>query len=48
MIIWLLLYQLMNKKKKYLGIIPARGQSKRLKNKNILDINFVKKKIFFL
>lgn len=39
MIIWLLLYQLMNKKKKYLGIIPARGQSKRLKNKNILDLH---------
>lgn len=29
----------MNKKNKYLGIIPARGQSKRLKNKNILDLN---------
>lgn len=27
----------MNKNKKYLAIIPARGQSKRLKNKNILD-----------
>ena len=29
----------MNNKKKYLSIIPARGQSKRVKNKNILPLN---------